>query len=197
MLHTREEGQGAVLSGLLSWQRGLTRTKYWNAWLQLKPQYPFFYVSSSSHSSYVFFFLIFPDYASQEVYCFQGPTATFAAYIHGKSKARLIRAFLQIKNKVRACIEVILAKEDLYGAWRSQPAPKEVTSIHLAAHFGLQSVVNEPVSLSVPYDEEVSNRHTPLFWAAASGQGRGCRTASSSTWDGKSTATSLLLLRLL
>ncbi|KAH7020440.1 hypothetical protein EDB80DRAFT_222061 [Ilyonectria destructans] len=65
-----------------------------------------------------------------------------------------IMKFLQNPGNVNASIQALL-----------QPSPREVSGLHLAAHFGLSHVTDAILAVGIHPNCVDSNGHTPLWWA--------------------------------
>ena len=79
--------------------------------------------------------------------------------------------FLQQKEKVEASIQTLFSEtvwkksKTLFG-WKS---PEGMTSLHLAAYFGIKKVVTALLQQAVDVDIKCENGKTPLSWAVKGG----------------------------
>jgi hypothetical protein len=75
--------------------------------------------------------------------------------------------FLESEAKVSGCSQAMMASGNYSGY--SQRVPKQLTSVHLAAYFGLGEVMGVLLKSRYDLDSKDSNGQTPLSWAAAKG----------------------------
>jgi hypothetical protein len=80
---------------------------------------------------------------------------------------QLIMDFLESEAKVSGCSQAMMASGNYSGY--SQRVLKQLTSVHLAAYFGLGEVVGVLLKSRYDLDSKDSNGQTPLSWAAAKG----------------------------
>jgi hypothetical protein len=104
------------------------------------------------------------------------PTFSFDAFEAGfrlllktgeEFEARLRSNALESEAKVSGCSQAMMASGNYSGY--SQRVLKQLTSVHLAAYFGLGEVVGVLLKSRYDLDSKDSNGQTPLSWAASNG----------------------------
>jgi ankyrin repeat protein len=81
----------------------------------------------------------------------------------------MVLEFLNSESNVSGSSQAMLVGEDYPGFCSSQDVPRQMTSIHLAAYFGLSDIVQTSIRNQHDPDTEDSYKRTPLSWAAANG----------------------------
>ncbi|KAK2812205.1 hypothetical protein FQN50_001563 [Emmonsiellopsis sp. PD_5] len=82
----------------------------------------------------------------------------------------LMLNFLQNEDKVTsACQAMLVLPNDSREPGYSQAAPREVTGLHLAAHFGLDQAATVLLKTGLDPTARDTNGQTPLWWAAKEG----------------------------
>ncbi|PWY88945.1 hypothetical protein BO70DRAFT_385136 [Aspergillus heteromorphus CBS 117.55] len=79
-----------------------------------------------------------------------------------------IRAFLRDQEKVSASAQALTAPSWQFDGWSHQ-GPIQVTGVHLAAYFGLESTLKLILTKGVPCNVHDSTGQSPLSWAAKGG----------------------------
>jgi hypothetical protein len=82
----------------------------------------------------------------------------------------MVLEFLNSESNVSGSSQAMLVGEGYLGFCSSQDVPRQMTSMHLAAYFGLSDIVQTLIRNQHDPDTEDSSKRTPLSWAAANGQ---------------------------
>ncbi|KAK2799875.1 hypothetical protein FQN51_006476 [Onygenales sp. PD_10] len=92
----------------------------------------------------------------------------------------LMLNFLRNEEKVTsACQAMLVSPNGSRASGYSQDAPREVTGLHLAAHFGLDQAVTALLKNGLDPTARDTNGRTPLWWAAKAGHGLVIKLLSS------------------
>ncbi|KAJ9603384.1 hypothetical protein H2200_012162 [Cladophialophora chaetospira] len=78
--------------------------------------------------------------------------------------------FLRKRAQVEASSQALLVARHASHYGHSQQAPKDISSLHLAAFFGIDRVALELLASGHEIDVRDSYKRTPLWWAAQNGQ---------------------------
>ncbi|KAF4215380.1 hypothetical protein CNMCM5878_008086 [Aspergillus fumigatiaffinis] len=81
----------------------------------------------------------------------------------------MVLEFLNSESNVSGSSQAMLVGEGYLGFCSSQDVPRQMTSMHLAAYFGLSDIVQTLIRNQHDPDTEDSSKRTPLSWAAANG----------------------------
>jgi ankyrin repeat protein len=81
----------------------------------------------------------------------------------------MVLEFLNSESNVSGSSQAMLVAEGYVGFCSSQDVPRQMTSMHLAAYFGLSDIVQTLIWNQHDPDTEDSSKRTPLSWASANG----------------------------
>ncbi|KAM0548199.1 hypothetical protein ACHAPJ_009998 [Fusarium lateritium] len=104
----------------------------------------------------------FCDYAAQNW--------GYHAYAASIQKEEIVMTFLNSQTKVPAAAEMMLVLADYSYSYQSSYVPRNVTGVHLAAHFGLKDTMIALRAAGHYLHPLDSKERTPLFYAVSNGQ---------------------------